>query len=83
MKKEDVVGLVTKLKPSLTPSGLSRPLLGMLRKSPVPPSMAPPTSEVREATRMRAARAAAPASGTGCNISVRREMCPPPHFELH
>ena len=76
MKKEEVEGLVTKPKPSLTPSGLSRPLSGM----------APLTSVVRVAERRSAARAAAAAdTGGGGDISVqqRREMCPPPHFDLH
>ena len=78
MKKEEVDGLVTKANPSLTPSGLSRPLSGMLRPS------APPTSVVREAERRSAARAAEAADTGGGDISVqRREMCAPPHFDLH
>ena len=56
------------MNPSLTPSGLSRPLSGMLRKSPRPPSTAPPTSEVSDAAAMRAARAALAADTGGRNI---------------
>ena len=58
MKKEEVDGLVTKANPSLTPSGLSRPLSsGMLRPSRTP------AEESRRSTARAAA--AAPAADIG------------------